>query len=82
MTAPWHYSGAPDLHPKIERGPTWGEEHRAACEARTVMQWEKPARSKYYELVQQKRGPAAMQKLKADVAEQWAKREGSDLWTR
>ncbi|MCL2656834.1 MAG: hypothetical protein FWD62_05320 [Betaproteobacteria bacterium] len=52
---------------------TWTEQHRAACEARTVMRWDKDRRNAYYRLVEQKRGKAAMQKLIADVKHEWAK---------
>lgn len=59
-----------------ETRPTWTEEHRAACEARTVMRWGKAQRSAYYRDVEKKRGRPALDRLIADVKREW-ERSGS-----
>lgn len=38
---------------------TWGEPHRALCEARTVAEWSRDKRSAYYKDVDLKRGRKA-----------------------
>ena len=54
---------------------TWGERHRAACEARTVMHWPKEQRERYYREVLARRGQAAMKKLIEDVRMEWKNRQ-------
>jgi len=50
---------------------TWSEAHRAACEARTVMRWEKERRDGYYAMVRRHRGDMAARALVADVGRAW-----------
>ena len=52
-------------------GCTHSEQHRAACEARTVMRWPKQRRQDFYALVKKSRGEHAARKLAAEVSEQW-----------
>ncbi len=52
---------------------TWGESHRAACEARAVLQWPREQRAEYYEKVRRWRGQEAAQRLIADVRREWEK---------
>lgn len=53
---------------------TWSEKHRAECEAREVLGWEKARRLAYYGQVKAKRGEAAMQRLVDEVKRQWQAR--------
>lgn len=48
-------------------GCTWGEAHRAMCEARTVAVWGKEQRMKFYGDVRLRRGDAAARLLANDV---------------
>ena len=52
---------------------THSEQHRAACEARTVMRWHRAARQDYDERVRKARGEKAARELAAAVSEQWKK---------
>jgi hypothetical protein len=52
---------------------THSEQHRAACEARTVMRWHRAARQDYYARVSLARGEKAALELAAAVSEQWKK---------
>ena len=60
-------------------GCTWGEPHRAACEARRVMGWPAEERKAYYAKVRAARGQDAAAALIADVNREWARksREGA-----
>lgn len=51
---------------------TWSEKHRAECEAREVLGWDKGRRLAYYANVKAKRGDQAMQQLVDEVKRQWA----------
>jgi hypothetical protein len=60
---------------------TWTEKHRAECEARLVMLWDKPTRLAYYADVKKKRGEAAAQQLIEETKRQWRSQE-PELTTR
>lgn len=51
------------LLPDIERGPSWGEDFRAECEARFVARMLREQRSAYYDAVARRRGEAAARVL-------------------
>jgi hypothetical protein len=55
---------------------THGEQHRAACEARTVMRWPKHERLSFYGMVRRNRGESAARELLANVSAEW-KRQGA-----
>lgn len=50
---------------------THSEQHRAECEARTVMRWPRAQRQDYYDKVKRARGEKAAKELAAAVSEQW-----------
>lgn len=50
---------------------TWSEAHRAACEARTVMRWDKERRDGYYAMVRRNRGDVAARALVMNVNLEW-----------
>ena len=52
---------------------THSEQHRAACEARTVMRWPRAQRQDYYGRVKKARGEKAARELAQNVSEQWSK---------
>lgn len=51
------------LLPDIPRGPTWTTEHLQACLARYVARLPKPARLRFFETWERKRGRASAAKL-------------------
>ena len=60
---------------------TWGERHREACEARSLLTMPHERRAAYYEQIAKKRGTAALQSLKAAVmAEVARKNERNAPW--
>lgn len=60
-------------HPCDKPDCTHSEQHRAECEARTVMRWHRAARQDYYARVGRARGEKAARELAAAVSEQWKK---------
>lgn len=56
-----------------QRGPTWTEAHRHACEVRHVLALpSRGHRAAYLEAVAAKRGQPAADRLRADVQSAWA----------
>lgn len=53
--------------PCVKPDCTWGESHRAKCEARTVAAWDKDQRRQYYGYVKSRRGDNAARGLVNDV---------------
>lgn len=54
--------------------PTYSEDHRAKCEARFVCSLPTlESRKAYLSMVERKRGQAATESLKKEVAEEWKK---------
>ena len=65
------------LDPMIDRGPTWTEAHRHACEVRYVMGMPtRDQRAGFLDGVERRRGKPAADRLRDDVATAWrARRE-------
>ncbi|MDN7965494.1 hypothetical protein QZM92_26295 [Burkholderia multivorans] len=58
---------------------TWSEEWRHRCEVKTIAEWDLKQRREYLELVKQKRGEAAAQRLKEGLTELWKQRKGGKV---
>lgn len=58
-------------------GCTWKEAFRATCEAKTVVEWPKLKRDRYYQEVKARRGEEAARKLIEGVREAWKNKQSN-----